>query len=679
MFSPPSISRAALGVAVVALGAMLTLPVPTGAERQDPPPQNPPQEPSPQRPVFRVGTDVVRLDVYPRRDGHVVEGLTREDFQVYEDGALQTIETFEFIELETAEDGAEELDPRDAREAMRMAADPRNRVFVLFLDNYHVSWEGALRAREPILEFLRTGLGPHDLFGVMTPQQSPELLTLGRFTNEAATAMSVGRTWGLLDTPVTDPDEMLLQSCSVSTGRGASGLLALWRFERTLSRLEELIIRLSGIRQERKNIVLVSDLWPEAWRINREPIPLPAPEARRRPSFDGRVRPDAATGRPGQGARGSFPTSSSLLSGAGVCATEGARLRGTDFRRRMQELPELARAANVAIYVLVPGLGTLFNDPSGQFRGLAEDTDGLSLFSNDLAGGLNRVIDHQTGYYMLGYRSTSGPTDKRTREVEVKTSARGVDLEMRREIYMPTLEDLANRDAGVPERSEFERTLDSLERIRENTNLFVQVARRHDRVDVTAELAPRALAGGRWRQGAGIEVVVRDAEGTEIARGVGQVPPNSRSGRVFVSVPPDAAAARLGVRLQGRGGDVSEFVAVPPRSESILGAPLISRAGSLPSMPFEPAANVQFQRDERVRLEFPILSGPLEERTVHVVNAAGEERAVDIMVVEVDGESPMLRADLRVLSLAPADYIIEAKASAGDKQGRQLVAFRVLR
>ncbi|HSG01000.1 MAG TPA: VWA domain-containing protein [Vicinamibacterales bacterium] len=681
MFSTPSMQRAALGLAAGAL--VLLASVPTNARRQDPPVQNPPRDQAPQRPVFRVGTDVVRIDVYPRRDGRVVEGLTRDDFQVFEDGTAQTIETFEYVELEKFGDDVEVLDPRDGREAMRMAADPRNRVFVFFLDTYHVSWEGSLRSREPILEFMRDGLGPRDLFGVLTPQQSPELLTFGRATSDAAMAMSLARPWGLLDTPVNDPDEMLLQSCSMSTGRGASGMLALWRFERTLYRLEELIIRLSALRQERKNIVLVSDRWPNVMMINRAPAPTAvstlAGSQTDRASAD---TPHASAGdglRARQGGRGSFPTAPGLLSRNNVCAVEGGRLAGTDFRRRMQDLPELARAANVAIYVLVPGLRTLFNDTSGQFRGLAEDTDGLSLFTNDIGGGLGRIVDHQTGYYMLGYRSASGPTDTRTREIEVKTIARGVDLEVRREIYIPTIEDLANRDAGVVERTDIERTLDALERIRETTNLFVHVAPRAGRLDVTAEVATRALAGARWRQGGSVEVVSRDAAGAELGRGIGQIAPGARSGRVFMSVSPDAVPARLTVRVKGRGGDLSEFVSVPDVSASILGAPLVWRAGSLPSMPYEPAAEFQFQRTERVRLEWPILAGPLDARNVRVVNAAGEERAVDLTVVELEGDQPVLRADMRVLSLAPADYVIEATASSGDRKGRQLLAFRVLR
>src|SRR5262245_38457404 len=44
------------------------------------------QQPSGQRPVFRAGSILVSVDAYPRRDGRVIEGLTKNDFEVFEDG-----------------------------------------------------------------------------------------------------------------------------------------------------------------------------------------------------------------------------------------------------------------------------------------------------------------------------------------------------------------------------------------------------------------------------------------------------------------------------------------------------------------------------------------------------------------------------------------------------------------
>lgn len=636
----------ALGVAVATL--------PAGAHRGQDPPQTPPQ-----RPTFRVATDIVRVDVYPRRSGQVVEGLTRDDFQVFEDGTAQTIETFEFVRF-ADEATAEELDPRDPREAMRMAADPQNRVFVIFLDTYHVTWEGALRARQPLLDFLRDGLGPRDLFGVLTPQQSPELLTFGRTTHEAAMAMTIGRSWGMLDTPTIGDDETLLQSCSMPTGRGASGLLALWRFDRTLSRLEELIVRLSAIRQERKNVIVVADRWPNVMLINR--LPAPAPGA---PAAD-------------QGGRGSFQPPSGLRSASDACAAESRRLGGIDFRRRFQELPELSRAANVALYIMPPGTRSLFNDPSGQFRGLAEDTDGLSIFTNDLTAGLGRVVTHQSGYYMLGYRSSAGPTDRGARTIRVRTSQRGVDLDVRREYYPPSAEDLARGDAAVPERTDVMRALDALERLRETTRLYVRPVWRPAGLDVTAEVASGTVTSGRWREGASVTVVVRDGQGGDVARGEGRIEPGTRASRVLVDVPRDRSGLRLSVRVTGPSGELSEFADVPEADDNPIGVAEITRAGSLPNAPFVPAAELQFQRTERVRVEWP-LSGPIEDRTVRLVNAAGDDRPLEITVTDVPGQPPFVRAEFRLLGLAPADYVLDISGRVGDTTHRRLLGFRVMR
>ena len=53
-----------------------------------------------------------------------------------------------------------------------MAADPRARVFVIFLDTYHTQIEGSPNMRLPLVRFLDRVLGPDDLVAVMTPEMS---------------------------------------------------------------------------------------------------------------------------------------------------------------------------------------------------------------------------------------------------------------------------------------------------------------------------------------------------------------------------------------------------------------------------------------------------------------------------------------------------------------------------
>ena len=111
MSAPPLPARVRLLAGGCALTLLLPLVLPAGATSRDPARQNPTVQnpPAGQQPVFRGGTDVVRVDVYPRRDGRIVTGLTREDFQVFENDAPQAIETFEFVPIDR--EGAP-VDPR---------------------------------------------------------------------------------------------------------------------------------------------------------------------------------------------------------------------------------------------------------------------------------------------------------------------------------------------------------------------------------------------------------------------------------------------------------------------------------------------------------------------------------------------------------------------------------------
>src|SRR6266511_5702633 len=55
----------------------------------------------PPRPTFRVGTELVLVNVVVRdKNGNVVRGLTRDDFAATEDDKPQTISSFDFEELD---------------------------------------------------------------------------------------------------------------------------------------------------------------------------------------------------------------------------------------------------------------------------------------------------------------------------------------------------------------------------------------------------------------------------------------------------------------------------------------------------------------------------------------------------------------------------------------------------
>ncbi len=140
------------------------------------------QQQDPQKPTFRSGVSLVRVDAYPMRDGKIIEGLRAADFEVLEDGAPQKIESFQFVQFPQSNPAEERRDPNSQRADFQLAADPTYRVFVIYLDNLHVDFTGSWHARVPLITFLNRVLGPKDLFGVLTTKQSVEDLMLGQQT-----------------------------------------------------------------------------------------------------------------------------------------------------------------------------------------------------------------------------------------------------------------------------------------------------------------------------------------------------------------------------------------------------------------------------------------------------------------------------------------------------------------
>jgi hypothetical protein len=105
-------------------------------------------------PVFRAGAYLVFVDAYPRRNGHVVEGLTASDFAVLEDGKPQTVEIFEFIGSPAG------LAAREAPPLAAPAPPLPGRLFILYLNRYFLTMEGARKSPEPLVSFLREVIGP---------------------------------------------------------------------------------------------------------------------------------------------------------------------------------------------------------------------------------------------------------------------------------------------------------------------------------------------------------------------------------------------------------------------------------------------------------------------------------------------------------------------------------------
>jgi VWFA-related protein len=122
---------------------------------------------------FSAGVDLVEVDVsVSDKNGHPITDLTARDFEVLEDGQPQTIQAIYLATLDRtilkampATQGAPEATV--GATAVPERRELKQRVFVFLLDMNHLSAGGFTRSRDAIAGFIKDGMTPADLVGVV--------------------------------------------------------------------------------------------------------------------------------------------------------------------------------------------------------------------------------------------------------------------------------------------------------------------------------------------------------------------------------------------------------------------------------------------------------------------------------------------------------------------------------
>jgi VWFA-related protein len=240
-------------MAVVALGAQQPAVQPPAA--QPPSAQSPPnqQTPQPQPPVFKAGTNQVRVDVTVLdRKGEPVTDLTKDDFEVREDGIAQSVDTLKLIEASGEAPGDDTSLPiRSPQHAEVEAARDDIRVFVIFWDEYHIGQMApAIRAREALNNFVQFAFGPTDLVALMDQLTPSDAI---RFTRDRrALAEDVHKLKGRQG--VYLPARSAVEEAQMYRSRDIEML----RSQVTATALESTIAYLGSIKEGRKAILFVS-------------------------------------------------------------------------------------------------------------------------------------------------------------------------------------------------------------------------------------------------------------------------------------------------------------------------------------------------------------------------------------------------------------------------------------
>ena len=186
-----------LAGAGLAVAILLLVTTPAAQSPQPPAPPQPapsatPQTPpaADQQPVFRAGINFVRVDVIVSdKNGNPVGDLKQTDFEVLEDGKPQAVETFRLVKIDSQAPVEVQRDIQSRADEEAAASNEDARIFVFFLDDYHVRLGNSMASRKPLTDFIQNNLAPRDLVAVMYPLTPLDGVQLTRDHNSVVRAI----------------------------------------------------------------------------------------------------------------------------------------------------------------------------------------------------------------------------------------------------------------------------------------------------------------------------------------------------------------------------------------------------------------------------------------------------------------------------------------------------------
>lgn len=434
---PPSLRRL--------LAAVLLLVVavpPVRSQQAQPAPARPDPQPSFQSQVELVTVDAVVVD----RRGVPLRGLTKDDFVVTENGVAQALTSFEAVVVPLAPKLSEE-GPSQARISSNLDLDKqRGRTFIVVFDDIHLSPTQAQRARGAIKAFLETGVGEGDMVTLISsggsawwtarmPKGRQSLIDIlkrldGRYVNDPSPDR------------ITEYEAMRIEEYQDEA-------LA-WRVKSRFDNYGAVGSQKDarGVRPA-DAVGSTPGMIPEIVRMRASEAYLLS-RSRNKITFGAMQRAiEALAGVKGRKAM-------ILVSQGFIYDQQLGEMKEVVLASRrhnvpiyfidtrgLQALPENLTAAfgrPIEASDVVAVLADMSREAEGS-ESLALDTGGFVVKnSNDLSGGITRVSNESSAYYLLGYNPTDPRRDGKFRKIEVKLAgarAKGATVRARRGYFAP--------------------------------------------------------------------------------------------------------------------------------------------------------------------------------------------------------------------------------------------------
>ena len=426
----------------------------TAPNRQQPEPEED------QDSVVRITTNLVQVDAVVTKEGKVVSDLTPNDFVLTEDGRPQTITHFSYVSNVPTANPAEKPTPSNTNTAAVLPAVVRRnevrRTIAIVVDDLGISLDSIKSVKEQLRRFVDENVQPQDLVAII--RTGGEVGALQQFTTDRRLLYRAidSLRWNLCSRvgysaipsigTLTAPEENL------GSGQNAVGLCADLQGGPLRGTVRALRFILAGMRDlpGRKAMVLLSDSLPldlpKLDSLERGPIKPPRPIADA-PDAD-LVRNEGETQF---GNETVLRKVAELANRSSVVIyavdTRGAKAIGLTAadnqtptipgRRQTEPGPPATRELR-----LLNNRLAMIQDGRGGMSLLSKQTGGL-MISNSNDFGLPRVLDDQSGYYVLGYRPSSETFNQSFHRIKLRVNGAGLTLRTREGFYGVSSKDVS--------------------------------------------------------------------------------------------------------------------------------------------------------------------------------------------------------------------------------------------
>lgn len=399
--------------------------------------QKPQPSPSPQtRPrdedsdVVRITTNLVQVDVVVTRDGRQVTDLQPEDFELFEDGHPQKITNFSYISNvpDVVRSNSPPLRDKDAP-VVPPVLHPHDvrRTVAFVVDDLGMSFESMGQTRRQLRKFVDEELQPNDLVAII--RTGGDVGSLQQFTNDKRLLHSaIGNLkWNLCSRTQFNvfppPRSAFLLRSPEADKQGPCGEELGRNFKYSLDALR-FVVRGMGLLPGRKAMMIFSDSIPieiEQGGPNRS-----------RPGDQG----NSSTGET-EGLKGTDSYDGALRLVAEQAIRSSVVLYAVDTRGLQYTGVTAMDAVPADRMTLMTRMGDTTASRSAILLANREGSDlmarqtGGFLIRNSNDFGIERVMDDQRGYYLLGYRPTDQTFNRRFHQIKARVKQRGLTLRTR--------------------------------------------------------------------------------------------------------------------------------------------------------------------------------------------------------------------------------------------------------